>query len=97
MGHIPRELSSYVYFFIKEEIGKVFGTVKSLKYKASPIPSGWLEFPHSLIFSCKLKWVVDIVEEFIQNFHTFEYSGNQSVDTGDREDEKEDDYQAIVL
>ena len=97
VGHIPREISRYVYFFIKEENGKVFGTVKSLKYKASPIPSGVLEVPLFVIFLCKLKWVVGIMEEFIQNFYTFEYSGNQSVDTSDREDEKEYDYQAIVL
>ena len=32
-GHIPREISRYVYFFIKEENVKVFGTLKSLKYK----------------------------------------------------------------
>ena len=45
VGNIPREISHYVYFFIKEENGKFFGTLKSLKYKASPIPSGRLEFP----------------------------------------------------
>ena len=97
VGHIPREISRYVYFFIKEENGKVFGTVKSLKYKVSPILSGGLEVPLSLIFSCKLKWIVDIMEEFIRNFYTFEYSGNQSVDTSDSEDEKEVDYQTVVL
>ena len=42
--NIPREISHYVYFFIKEESGKFFETLKSLKYKASPIPSGGLEF-----------------------------------------------------
>ena len=80
MGHIPREISPYVYFFIKEENGKVFGTVKLLKYKACPIPSGGLEVPLFLIFLCKLKWVVNIMEEFIQSFYTFGYSGNQSVE-----------------
>ena len=30
VGHIPREISRYVYFFIKEEGGKVIGTLKSL-------------------------------------------------------------------
>ena len=29
--HIPREISRYVYFFIKEEDGNVSGTLKSLK------------------------------------------------------------------
>ena len=37
------------------------------------------------------------MEEFIQNVYTFKYSGNQSVDTSDSEDEEEDDYQTIVL
>ena len=37
------------------------------------------------------------MEEFIQNFYTFEYSENQSVDTSDSENEEEDDYQTIVL
>ena len=68
VGHIPREISCYVYFFIKEENGKVFGTLKSLKYKVSPIPSGGLEVPVLLIFSCKEEWVIDTMEEFIQNF-----------------------------
>ena len=84
-------------FFIKEENGKIFVTVKSLKYKVSPIPSGGLEVPLSLTFLCKEKWVVDTMEKFIQNFYTFEYSGNESVDTSSSEDEEEDDYQTIVL
>ena len=31
VGHIPREICRYVYFFMKEENEKVFGTLKSLK------------------------------------------------------------------
>ena len=95
--HIPREISWYVYFLIKEENGKVFGTLKLLKYKASPIPSGRLEVPLSLIFSCQEKRVVDTMEELIQNFYTLEYSGNQSNDTSDSKDEEKDDYETIVL
>ena len=97
VGHIPREISRYVYYFIKEENEKVFGTLKSFKCKPSPIPFGGLEVPLSLRFSYKEKWVVDTMEEFIQSFYTFEYSGNQSFDTSDSEDEEEDDYQTIVL
>ena len=56
VGHIPREISRYVYFFIKEENGNVSGTLKSLKYKPpSPIPSGGLEVPLLLKFSAKDK------------------------------------------
>ena len=50
-----------------------------------------------MAFSCKEKWVVDTIEEFIQNFYTFEYRGNQSIDTSDSENEEEDDYQTTVL
>ena len=49
--YIPCAISRYVYFFVKEENGKVFGRLKSLKYKISPIPSGGLEVPLSLTFN----------------------------------------------
>ena len=77
VGHIPREISRYVYFFIKEENGNVSGTLKSLKYKPSPIPSGGLEVPLLLKFSAKDKWVVDTMEEFeIQETETESQSSN---------------------
>lgn len=56
VGYILREIASYVYFLIKEEKGKVFGTVKA---------------PLSLTFSCNEKWVIDTVEEFVENFYSF--------------------------
>ena len=37
------------------------------------------------------------VEEFIQNFYTYEYSRNQSVGTSNSKAEEEDDYQTIAL
>ena len=92
VGYILREISGDVYFFIKEEHGKVFGTLKSLKYKVSPTPFEGLEVPLSLTFSRKEKWVVDTMEKFIQNFCTFEYSGNQSVETSDSEDKEKDEH-----
>ena len=62
------------------------------------IDSFWRIRSSSLIeFSCKEKWVVNTMEKFIQNFYTFEYSRNQSVDTSNSEDEEEDGYQTIVL
>ena len=39
VGHIPREISRHVHFFIKTEGGKVNGHVKSLTYRPSLIPS----------------------------------------------------------
>ena len=37
------------------------------------------------------------MEEFIQNFCTFEYSENQSVHISDTKDEEQNDYQTIIL
>ena len=52
VGHIPREIFRHVYHFIKTEGGSVTGTVISTKYRPSPIPSGGLEIPLLLKFSC---------------------------------------------
>ena len=93
VGHIPHEISCYVYFFIKEENGNVSGTLKSLKYKSSPIPSGGLEVPLLLKFSAKDKWVVDTMEEFVLSFYSYEHSGNLSI--ADNEDDN--DYQVIMI
>ena len=42
VGHAPREISWYIYFFIKKENRKITGNVKSFNYKPSPISSGGL-------------------------------------------------------
>ena len=41
VGHIPREISRYVYFLLKKRMVKFL--IKSLKNKVPPIPSGELE------------------------------------------------------
>ena len=89
VGHIPREISPYV--------GNVSGTLKSLKYKPSPISSGGLEVLLLLKFSGKDKWVVDTMEEFVLNFYSYEYSENLSVVDNKDDDEDDDDYQAIMI
>ena len=43
VGHIPREVSRYTYFDIKEEGGCIDDFVLSRRYRPSPIPSGGLE------------------------------------------------------
>ena len=51
-GHIPRKISRCVYFFIKQESGRVYETLKSLKYEAT-IFSGGLEIPRLLKLDCQ--------------------------------------------
>ena len=52
VGHIPREISRHVYYFIKTEGDFANGSVISIKYRPSPIPSGGLEMPLLRKFSC---------------------------------------------
>ena len=40
VGHIPREISRHVYFFIRDMVGMVRGHVLSTVYRPSPIPAG---------------------------------------------------------
>ena len=37
VGHIPREISRHVYFFVKDEHGHIDGTVKSIDYSLSQL------------------------------------------------------------
>ena len=74
VGHVPRDISRYIYFFIRKENGKTTGSVKSLNYKPSPIPSGGLEIPLQLTFSCPVEWVQDKMKDFIDNFYSYDFN-----------------------
>ena len=63
-GHIPHEISRDVHFFIKTKGGKVTGHVKPLTYRPSPIPSGGLEIPLQLTFTCGDKLSLDLANGF---------------------------------
>ena len=89
VGQVPREISRYIYLFIKRENGKITGNVKSLNYKPSPIPSGILETPLQLTFSCPVKWVQDKMKDFTDDFYSYDFTGilnnDESSDDGDTE------------
>ena len=67
VGHIPREISWHLHFFIKIEGGKVIGHVKSLTYKLSSIPSGGLEIPLQLTFTCDDKLTLNLMNRFVKS------------------------------
>ena len=83
----------YVYFFIKQG-GRVYGKLKSLKYKHSPIPSGDLEVLLSLKFESQDKWVTNTMEEFVENFYSFDFAGDLVVND---EDEEEIDFETLDI
>ena len=50
VGHIPREVSRHTYFYIKEEGGRIDGSVLPTRYRPSPIPSRGPEIPLMMTF-----------------------------------------------
>ena len=46
-----------------------------LNYKSSPIPSGGLEIPLQLTFSCPVEWVRDKMKDFIDDFYSYDFTG----------------------
>ena len=62
VGRVPREISRYIYFCIKN---KITCNAKSLNYKPSLIPSGWLEIPLQLTFLCPVECVQDKMKDFL--------------------------------
>lgn len=64
VGHIPRELARFVYFFLHEG-GSVSGTVASLNPNVSPIPEGGLEIPILMHFTHKNMVILDKMNSFV--------------------------------
>ena len=46
-----------------------------LNYKSSPIPSGGLEIPLQLTFSCPTEWIQDKMKDFIDDFYSYDFTG----------------------
>lgn len=88
VGHIPREISRHVYFFLKEENGSIDGSVKSIQYKPSPIPAGGLEIPLTLTFKSP-RYVTHLkMKEFVSTLYSFEYDGKNGSDNESESDEE---------
>ena len=62
VGHVPRELSRFVFYFIQEG-GQVTGTIASTLPRISPIPKGGLELPILMHFTHENKAISSKMEE----------------------------------
>ena len=88
VGHIPREISRHVCFFIKSEGGSVNGTVISTKYRTSPIPAGGLEIALLLTFSCSKPINFEKMKTFVQTLYDCKFTGTViEEENNDEEDE----------
>ena len=89
VGHIPREISRHLHFFIKTEGGKVIGHVKSLTYRPSPIPSGGLQILLQLTFTCDDKLTLALMNGSVKRYYNWNYTGLVQ-DSNDEDDDEED-------
>ena len=62
-------------FSSKKENWKITGNIKLLNCKSSPIPSGGLEIPLQLTFSCPMERVRDKLKDFIDDFYSYDFTG----------------------
>ena len=96
VGHIPREISRYVYFFIKKG-GVVTGKLNSLTYKPSPIPSGGLEVPLLLRFRCDVKWTIETMKKFVEQYYNFDFYGTLITSPQDDDNDECEDFEVVTL
>ena len=54
---------------------KITDNLNSLNYKPSTIPSGGLEIPLQLTFSCPVEQVRDKMKDFIDDFYSYDFTG----------------------
>ena len=64
VGHIPRELSRFVFYFLHEG-GSVSGTVASVIPNISPIPEGGLEIPILMHFTHSNMIILEKMNSFV--------------------------------
>ena len=86
VGHIPRKISRHVYYFIKKECGFVNGSVIATKYRPSPVPSGGLEIPLLLKFSCPEQKTFEKMKNVVDSLYDYDYSGVNDEESSDEEE-----------
>ena len=92
VGLIPREISRHVFFFLKEENGRVEGTVHSTKNRPSPIPAGGLEIPLMLTFKSTRFVTHQKMKDFMTSLYSYEYEPQEI----NSKDEENDDINFII-
>ena len=88
VGHMPREISRHVFFFLSSEGGTIDGTVLSTRYRLSPIPAGGLEIPLWLTFRSPNLSTHHKMRDFVQKLYDYEYGAK--IDDPDDSEPEED-------
>ena len=73
VGNIPREVSRHTYFYIKEKGECIDGSVLSIRYRPSAIPSGGLEIPLTITFRSPRYITHDKVKDFMSKRYCYDH------------------------
>ena len=98
VGHIPREISRFVWFFLGYG-GDVKGKVHSQKCQASPIPNGGLEIILTARFSItdKKKEILEHLKILIEKNYVLQELDNSKAMDDDKEKEEEEHQEEDVI
>ena len=105
VGHVPREISRDIFYFLKEKNGKVDGFVYSMQSQPSPIPAGGLEIPLKVTFKIANFITHQKMKDYMANLYSYDYEAKAEADEdndaeihfmianehldGDKEDDRE--------
>ena len=92
VGHITREISRHVFFLLKEENGRIEGTVHSTKYRPFPVPAGGLEIPLMLTFKSTRFVTHQKMKDFMTSLYSYEYEPQEI----NSKDEENDDINFVI-
>ena len=73
VGLIPREVSRHTYFYIREEGGRIDGSVLSTCYRPSPIPSGGLEISLMMTFKSPRYITHQKMKDFMTKLYCYDH------------------------
>ena len=98
VGHIPKEISRFVWFFLGYG-GEVKGKVYSQKCQASPIPNGDLEIIliARLSITDKKKKILEHLKTLIEKNYVLQEMDNSKKMNADKEEEEEEHQEEDVV
>ena len=85
-GHIPREISRYIYCFIKKEEGSITVKILSVKYRSSSIPSEGLEISLILKVNSSKSITFLNMKQLVNEHYEYEFTGKVKIEESEDEE-----------
>ena len=85
-GHIPREISRYIYCFVKKEEGSITVKILSVKYRSSSIPSEGLEISLILKVNSSKSITFLNMKQLVNEHYEYEFTGKVKIEESEDEE-----------